>query len=106
MTQYNSVFFFKSNQAVKLSILVHGEGKFWRKKNCDRPGWGPPVGLAISVQGGARLLGRLGQSGNIYFTVGQYWLIIKINRRNYSLNIGRNMLYNSGKFSSFRLIVI
>ena len=28
-----------------------------------------------------RLLGRLGQSGNICFTVRQNWLIIKINRR-------------------------
>ena len=50
MIQYNSVFF-KSNQAVKLSILVHGEGQFWRKKNCDRSGWGPPVGLAIGIRG-------------------------------------------------------
>ena len=98
---YNRVFFSKSNQAVKLSILVHGEGKFWRKKNCDRSGWGSTCRPSHRRMRWARFLGRLGQSGNIYFTVGQYWLIIKINRRNHSLNIGGNMLYNSRKFSSF-----
>jgi hypothetical protein len=50
-----------------------------------------PVG--IGVRGGGqlphRLLGRLSQSGNICFTVGQYWLIIKMNRIN-SLNVGGN----------------
>ena len=44
------------------------------------------VFACIGVQGGGqlplpRLLGRLGQSGNICFTVRQNWLIIKINRR-------------------------
>jgi hypothetical protein len=39
----------------------------------------------------------ISQSGNIRFTVGQYWFIIKINKRNY-LNIGGNMLYNSRKW--------
>jgi hypothetical protein len=78
-----------------------GRGNFGERKIVTDQVGGPPVGLAIGVQGGARLLGRLGQSGNIYITVGQDWLIIKINRRNYSLNIGRNMLYNGRKFSSF-----
>jgi hypothetical protein len=78
-----------------------GRGNFGERKIVTDPVGGPPVGLAMGVQGGARLLGRLGQSGNIYFTVGQYWRIIKINTTNYSLNIGGNMLYNSRKFSSF-----
>ena len=78
-----------------------GRGNFGERKIVTNQVGGPPVGLAIGIQGGAQLLGRLGQSGNIYFTVGQYWVIIKINRRNYSLNIGGNMLYNGQKFSSF-----
>ena len=49
-----------------------------------------PKGQIHRRTGGGGLPPRL--SGNIRFTVGQYWLIIKINRRN-SLNIGGNMLY-------------
>jgi hypothetical protein len=56
-----------------------GRGNFGERKIVTNQVGGPPVGLAIGVWGGARLLGRLGQSGNIYFTVGQYGLIIKIN---------------------------
>ena len=40
------------------------------------------------------LLGKQSQSGNIRFTVGQHWLIIKINGTN-SVNIVGNMLCNS-----------
>ena len=46
------------------------------------------------------LLGKQSQSGNIRFTVGQYWLIIKINGANSvnfvgnSVNFGGNMLSN------------
>jgi hypothetical protein len=39
------------------------------------------------------LLGKQSQSGNIRFIVGQYWLIIKINRTN-SANFVGNMLSN------------
>jgi hypothetical protein len=39
------------------------------------------------------LLGKQSQSGNIRFTVGQYWLIIKINGTN-SVNFVGNMLSN------------
>ena len=52
-----------------------------------------------------RLFGRLGQSGNIRFTVEQYWLIIKINRRNY-LNIGGNMLYHSREWRKNIKVII
>ena len=49
-----------------------------------------------------RLLGRLGQSDRIRLTVGQYWHIIKINRKN-SLNIGGEICYiiveNGGKIN-------
>jgi hypothetical protein len=38
------------------------------------------------------------QSGNIRFTVGQYWLIIKINGTN-SVNFVGNMLSNRNQFS-------
>jgi hypothetical protein len=47
----------------------------------------------------------LGQSGNIRFTVEQYWLIIKINRRNY-LNIGGNMLYHSREWRKNIKVII
>ena len=46
------------------------------------------------------LLGKQSQSGNIRFTVRQYWLIIKINGTNSvnfvgnSVNFGGNMLSN------------
>ena len=46
------------------------------------------------------LLGKQSQSGNIRFTVGQYWLIIKINGTNSvnfvgnSVNFVGNMLSN------------
>jgi hypothetical protein len=46
------------------------------------------------------LLGKQSQSGDIRFTVGQYWLIIKINGTNSvnfvgnSVNFVRNMLSN------------
>jgi hypothetical protein len=39
------------------------------------------------------LLGKQSQSGNIRFTVGQYWLIIKINGTN-AVNFVGNMLSN------------
>jgi hypothetical protein len=64
----------------------------------------------IGVRGGGqlppppppRLLGRLGQSDSIRLTVGQYWHIIKINRKN-SLNIGGEICYiiveNGGKIN-------
>jgi hypothetical protein len=60
----------------------------------------------MGVPGGAgggsspSLLGKQSQSGNIRFTVGQYWLIIKINGTNSvnfvgnSVNFGGNMLSN------------
>jgi hypothetical protein len=48
-----------------------GRGNFGERKIVTDLVGGPPVGLAINVQGGARLMGRLGQSGNIYFTIGQ-----------------------------------
>jgi hypothetical protein len=54
-------------------------------------GWGGGAGGDVAAP---QIVGQTRQSGNIHFTVGQYWLIIKINRRN-SLNIGGNMLYNS-----------
>ena len=47
----------------------------------------------------------ISQSGNIRFTVGQYWFIIKINKRN-SLNIGGNMLYNSRKWRKNIKVII
>jgi hypothetical protein len=52
-----------------------------------------------------QIVGQTRQSSNIHFTVGQYWLIIKINRRN-SLNIGGNMLYNSWKWRKNIKVII
>ena len=59
--------------------------------------------VLMGVPGGGRrgrqpppppsLLGKQSQSGNIRFTVGQYWLIIKINGTN-SVNFVGNMLSN------------
>jgi hypothetical protein len=43
--------------------------------------------LQETMQGGSppSLLGKQSQSGNIRFTVGQYWLIIKINGTNWEI---------------------
>jgi hypothetical protein len=51
-------------------------------------------GTIMGVPGGGAatppsLLGKQSQSGNIRFTVGQYWLIIKLNGTN-SVNFVRN----------------
>jgi hypothetical protein len=58
--------------------------------------------LQETMQGGSppSLLGKQSQSGNIRFTAGQYWLIIKINGTNSvnfvgnSVNFVGNMLSN------------
>jgi hypothetical protein len=47
------------------------------------------------------LLGKQSQSGNIRFTVGQYWLIIKINWSN-SVNFVRNSVNFVGNMLSNR----
>ena len=65
------------------------------------------INQLMGVPGGAAapppppsLLDKQSQSGNIRFTVGQYWLIIKINRTNSvnfvgnSVNFVGNMLSN------------
>jgi hypothetical protein len=59
-------------------------------------------------RGGARgaaappsLLGKQSQSGNIRFTVGQYWLIIKVNGTN-SVNFGTNSVNFVGNMLSNR----
>jgi hypothetical protein len=61
---------------------------------------GVPGGGAEGAAAPPSLLGKLSQSGNIRFTVGQYWLIIKINGTNSvnfvgnSVNFVENMLSN------------
>ena len=50
-----------------------------------------PCSMLMGVPGS--LLGKQSQSGNIRFTVGQYWLIIKINGAN-----SLNFVGNSVKF--------
>jgi hypothetical protein len=51
----------------------------------------------MGVPGGGRqppsLLGKQSQSGNIRFTVGQYWLIIKITGTNYVNFVVNLMMY-------------
>ena len=51
--------------------------------------------------GGGGLLGKQSQSGNIRFTVGQYWLIIKINGTN-SVNFVGNFVSFVGNMLSHR----
>ena len=61
---------------------------------------GVPGGGAAAPPPPPSLLGKQSQSGNIRFTVGQYWLIIKINGTNSvnfvgnSVNFVGNMLSN------------
>jgi hypothetical protein len=61
------------------------------------PGGGEARGAAAPHPS---LLGKQSQSGNIRFTVGEYWLIIKINGTNSvnfvgnSVNVVENMLSN------------
>ena len=50
---------------------------------------------------GVPLLGKQSQSGNIRFTVGQYWVIIKINGTN-SVNIVGNSVTFVGNMLSNR----
>jgi hypothetical protein len=50
------------------------------------------------------LLGKQSKSGNIRFTVGQYWLIIKKNGTN-SVNFVENFVI-SGKFVMFQKFLV
>jgi hypothetical protein len=67
---------FHQSQPLTQSMGVPGGG---------RRGWQPPPPPS--------LLGKQSQSDNIRFTVGQYWLIIKIN--------GTNSVKFCGKFCQF-----
>ena len=65
-------------------------------KTCAQEDMGVPGGGGGSPPPPS-LLGKQSQSGNIRFTVGQYWLIIKINGTNFvgnSVNFVGNMLSN------------
>ena len=68
MTQYNSVFFSNPIKLSNCQSLYVGRGNFGERKIVTDQVGGPPVGLAIGVQGGARLLGRLGQASRAIFT--------------------------------------
>ena len=50
-----------------------------------------------------QFVGQKSQSGNIRFTVGQYWLIIKINGTNYVNFVGNsvNFVVNFVMFGKF-----
>jgi hypothetical protein len=59
------------------------------------------TGLGGGGRQAPSLLGKPSQSGNIRFTVGQYWLIIKINGTN-SVNFVENVVNFVGNMLSNR----
>jgi hypothetical protein len=84
---------FQQNISVFAAVIF---GKKWVTDSCLTHGRYALTGTVGGAEGAAAppppsLLGKQSQSGNIRFTVGQYWLIIKINGTN-SVNFVGNML--------------
>ena len=85
------LFYEQSNSLVSDSILSRVFGGFYKNRQL----------VQHMISSRQQLLGKQSQSGNIRFTVGQYWLIIKINGTN-SVNFGRNSVNFVGNMLSNR----
>jgi hypothetical protein len=72
-----------------MKVLMHALAATWAYRAGGGGGGSPPP---------PSFLGKQNQWGNIRFTVGQYWLIIKINGTN-SVNFVRNSVNFVGNMS-------
>ena len=96
----NSIILLCCSFCMGFSFCVLSQCVAWfeTSENHGRTGRGGGTGAAAPPPS---LLGKQSQSGNIRFTVGQYWLIIKINVTN-SVNFVGNSVNSVGNMLSNR----